>query len=557
MDGSAGGFVLSSLDPKMELMKFKLSPILVICFGLLRSGASAYESPKLVLTIVVDQMRYDCLERSPHLLATNGFRLLLERGAFMMSGKYNYYPTITGPGHASYLSGCGPAVHGIISNEWFDRKTGKDIYCCADTNVIAVGTTNKSQMSPRNFVGATVADQMRLRYNSKVIGISLKDRAAILPAGKKPRGAFWFDSKTANFITSTYYMTNLPNWVVQFNDRKVAHSFAGKSWDRLLDAKEYMFADNEPGEGRLSKETNSVFPHVINIATNNVDAVLQSPFGDELLMQFAVAAIDGENLGRGEQPDMLCVSFSSNDMVGHTFGPYSHEIQDLTFRLDRQFEKLFNHIEEKIGLKNVIVVWTADHAVAPTPEFAASMGLDGHRWNSGNFFTNLQSRLEAIYGSGKYFQNNKLPYGVYLNHDTVRERGLDEAKVTNTIREYALSTGFFQACFTREQLLNGSAPGWIGEMVLNGYNAERGPDVVFVGKPFGLATTSKTGTSHGSPYAYDTRVPIAFFGRAFKPGRYADQFFITDIAPTLCAALRILEPPGSMGKVAVQILSNE
>jgi predicted AlkP superfamily pyrophosphatase or phosphodiesterase len=537
-------------------MKFSLLPFFFFYIGLAFTPVSAIELPKLVVTIVVDQMRYDYWERSQHLFSTNGFRLLLDRGAFMTAAKYNYFPTITGPGHASYLSGCGPAVHGIVGNDWFDRRTGKDIYCCADTNVTAVGTTNKSQMSPRNFIGATVGDQMRLHYNSKVIGISLKDRAAILPAGKKPKGAFWFDSKIASFITSSYYMTNLPSWVTEFNDRKLPQTFAGKAWDRLFDAKEYLFDDDAPGEGRLSRETNSVFSHKIRVSTNNVDAVLQSPFGDELLTEFAIAAIDAEGLGQGERPDMLCLSFSSTDMVGHTFGPHSHEIQDLTFRLDRQFEKLFNHIDRKVGLGNTIIVVTADHAVAPTPEFASSMGLDGHRWDSGRFVTNLQKRLETNFGAGKYFQVNKLSNGgLFLNHDTLREKGLESGKVSNLIREFAFDTGLFQACFTREQLLNGNAPGWIGAAVLNGFNAERGADLILIGKPFGLAATGKTGTTHGSPFSYDTRVPILFFGRAFKAGRYADEFYITDIAATLSAVLRITEPPGSFGKVAVRILA--
>lgn len=535
-------------------MRFSFLTSLILLFA--PKPLSAFEPPKLVVTIVVDQMRYDDWERSPRLFATNGFRLLLEHGAFMTSAKYNYFPTVTGPGHATYLSGCGPDSHGIIGNDWYDKRTGKDIYCCADTNVTAVGTTNKSQVSPRNFIGATVADQMRLRYNSKVIGISLKDRGAILPAGKKPKGAFWFDSKTASFITSTYYMTNLPAWVAEFNERKIPQSFVGKTWDRLFDAKEYLFNDDEPGEGRLSKETNSLFIHTIAASTNDVDAVAQSPFGDELVAQLAIAAIDGEELGQHGTPDLLCLSFSSTDMVGHTFGPWSHEIQDLTFRLDRQFEKLFNHIDEKIGLANTLIVVTADHAVAPTPEFASSLGLDGHRWDSGKFMTNLQSHLEDNFGAGNYFQVFKLSYnGLYLNHKTLHEKGLAVSRISEVIREFVLGTGFFQACFTREQLLNGTAPGWLGATVLNGYNPERSPDLVLIGKPYGLPGTGKTGTTHGSPYAYDTRVPILFYGQAFKPGRYADEFYITDIAATLCAALRITEPPASIGKPAIRILA--
>jgi arylsulfatase A-like enzyme len=262
-------------------------------------------------------------------------------------------------------------------------------------------------------------------------------------------------------------------------------------------------------------------------------------------------------LGQKEnRTDLLCVSFSSNDMGGHTFGPYSHEIQDLIFRLDRQFEKLFNHIDEKIGLQNVVIVLTADHAIAPIPEFAKMMGLDGSRFSPAAWMTNLVGQLEDKYGTGKYFRTMKIPHGdLFLNSAIFREKGIETANVTSYIRDQALASGLFQAAFTREQLLNGNAPGWIGQTVLNGYNPERGADLMLVPKPYSIGGTNTTGTAHGTPFSYDTRVPVFFFGRPFKPGRYADEFYITDIAPTLSAALRITEPPGSIGKVAVRILS--
>jgi predicted AlkP superfamily pyrophosphatase or phosphodiesterase len=522
------------------------------------STSSAVEAPKLVVTIIVDQMRYDYLERASDHFTNEGFRLLTERGAFMTFARYNYFPTITGPGHASYLSGSPPSVHGIIGNEWFDKRTGKDLYCCADTNVVAVGTTNKSAMSPRNFIGATVADQMRLAFNSKVISVSMKDRGAIMPAGKKPAGAFWWESKSGNFITSTYYMTNLPKWVTEFNERKLPATFLGKTWDRMQDANTYQFADAAPGEGRLHGETNSIFPHIVNTSTNGFDTVYSTPFSDEILTQFAMTAIDAEELGQGAQPDLLCVSYSALDGIGHTFGPYSHEVQDEIFRIDRQLELLFHHIDEKVGLANVIIVVTADHGVAPTPEFAKQMGLDGQRWDSAKFMTNLQTKLEQQFGAGKYFATMKIPYGdVFLNHDTLREKALTTTMIAPVVREFALNTGLFANCFTREQLLEGRAPGQIGQFYMNGYNAERGADLMLVPKPFSLAGTNKTGTTHGTVWAYDTRVPVLFFGRAFKAGRYSDEFYITDIAATLCAALHIEEPPGSIGKPCVRILADQ
>jgi predicted AlkP superfamily pyrophosphatase or phosphodiesterase len=539
-------------------MRVRLFCLLLAVLGLGRSNICAADAPKLVVTIVVDQLRYDYLERAPEKFGNEGFRLLLERGAFMTFARYNYFPTITGPGHASYLSGSPPSVHGIIGNDWFDKRTGKDVYCCADTNVVAVGTTNKSAMSPKNFIGATVADQMRLHFNSKVISVSNKDRGAILPAGKGPKGAFWFESKSGNFITSTYYMTNLPQWVNDFNDRKLATNYIGKTWARLHDEGEYLFKDVAPGEGKLHGETNSVFDHVVHSSTNGFDVVYSTPFADEILTKFAMAAIDAEELGQGAQPDMLCVSYSSMDSIGHTFGPYSHEIQDETFRMDRQLELLFRHIDEKVGLANVYIVLTADHGVAPTPEYANHMGLTGVRWNDGTFITNLQTKLEQQFGAGKYFQTMKLPYGgMFLNHDTLREKGLTPAIVAPVIREFALNTGWFHNVFTREQLLEGRAPGQIGQFYANGYNAERSADLLLVPKPFTLAGTGKTGTTHGSVYAYDTRVPVLFFGRAFKAGRYSDEFYITDIAATLCAALRIEEPPGSIGKPCLRILADQ
>ena len=524
-----------------------------LVLGSLRTGA---EAPKLVLAIAVDQLRYDYLERFGHQFSTNGFRLLTERGTFMTFGRYNYYPTVTGPGHASFLSGCGPAVHGILGNSWFDKRSRKEIGCVADSSVQGVGTTNSAgQASPRHFIGATLADQMRLQFDSKVISLALKDRGSILPAGKKPAAAYWYDTSTAGFVSSTYYLTNLPAWVDRFNQRQLPQSYAHRTWERLLPPEEYQFTDVGFGEGHLEGETNTVFNHTVTVTTNGVVQFFATPFGDEYTAEFALAAIDAEELGQHGRTDLLCLSFSSLDAVGHTFGPFSHEVEDQVIRLDRQLERLFNHLHQRLGLENVMMVLTADHGVAPTVEYAKSKGLDGST-EGGSFMTELMTRMDQQYGAGKYFLSPGLHYGnLYLNHDTLRDKQLSVAAVSSFIRDYALSTGLIQACFTREQLLNGQAPGWIGQCVLNGYNPERSGDLVLVFKPFALPGGSKTGTTHGSLYSYDTRVPILFYGTPFKPGRYADAFYITDIAATLASALRCEEPPGSFGVPCVRILA--
>jgi predicted AlkP superfamily pyrophosphatase or phosphodiesterase len=515
------------------------------------------ETPKLIVAILVDQLRYDYLERFDDQFTTNGFRMFTDRGVFMTSARYDYFPTVTAPGHASAFSGSPPCVHGIIGNEWFDKRTRRIVYCVEDSSVRGVGTTTtKGDVSPRNFVGATFADQLRLRYRSKVIGISMKDRGAILPAGKKPAGAFWFELKSGHFATSTYYMQKLPEWVNQFNVRKRVAEFAGATWDRLLDPEFYSYSDLGAGEGTLSGETNSTFPHTVILSKETgYEHLMPTPYGNELLAEFARAAIEGEELGLGPQPDLLCVSFSSIDSCGHRFGPYSQEVQDITLRLDRQLNEFFNYLDQKVGLDHVAMVLTSDHGVAPTPEFAIEQGMDGQRLNESEWMVELMGKLDERFGSGKYFLSPKA-YGGNLHFDpeTLEEKKLSSSEVAAFIRDWALSTGKFQACYSREQLLEGHAPGLVGQLVLNGYHAQRSGDVVLIPKPFVIPSSSKTGTTHGSPYSYDTHVPVLFYGLAFKKGRYADEFYISDIVPTLCASLRMDVPPGCTGKPFVKAL---
>lgn len=518
----------------------------------------AAEKPKLVVAILVDQLRYDYLERFHDQFTTNGFKTFTEQGVFMTFARYPYYPTKTAPGHATFLSGSGPAIHGIIENDWFDKRTRKNMYCVEDKSVQSVGTTtDKGQMSPRNFLGTTVADQMRLNFNSKVIGISMKDRGAILPAGKKPAGAYWFESKSGDFITSTYYMKELPAWVKEFNDRNLPATFVGKTWSRLVDPKYYITPDDAPGEAKLAGENKVTFDHVITPSkTEGFETFMPTPFGNEILLQLAKTAVEAEKLGQGSHPDMLCVSFSAIDYCGHKFGPYSHEVQDITLRLDRQLGDFFSFLDQKIGMKNVVIVLTADHGVAPTPEYASQvMGLESSRLKDAELMVDLMSKIDEKFGAGKYFLTPKMIEGnLYFNHDTLAEKKIAPTEFCNFIREWALNTGKYIAGYSREQLLDGRTPGQLGQFVFNGYNAERSGDIVLVAKPL-LVPGGTTGTTHGSPWGYDTHVPVLFYGSAFKPGRYADEFYITDIAATLSSALRIDHPVGSIGKPFVKALA--
>lgn len=519
--------------------------------------AEAPPRPKLILSILVDQFRYDYVDRLHDELTDGGLKMLSDQGTFMTFARYNYFPTITAPGHASFFSGTTPASHGIIGNNWFDKRANKVVYCVSDPDVKGVGTESAAgKMSPRNFIGGNFSDMMRLHYQSKVVGISMKDRGAILPAGKKPAGAYWWEGATGNFITSTYYREALPDWVKSFNDRHRAQDFIGQKWERLLDAKQYPWPDEMAGEQALSGEKTVTFPHTINAGKDGFENIMPTPYGNQLLLEFAEAALDGEALGQGSEPDVLAVSFSSLDYCGHRFGPYSQEAQDTVLRLDRQLAELFQYVDKKIGLKNVAIILTADHGVMPTPAFAASEGLDAQRTDAMELVTSLLAALEGQFGPGHYLQTPKILEGnIYLNREELKAKKLSLAEVTDFVREWALGTGKFAACYSREQLLDGRAPGALGERIVNGYNAERSGDIVLVYKPYNI-TWRGDGTTHGSPYSYDTHIPVFFYGPSFKPGRYADEFYITDIVPTLCAAMHIDEPAASIGKPFVKILVN-
>lgn len=554
-------------SPRSHLIATALAILIILVTP---ARAAETPQPKLIVAILVDQLRFDYLERYRTQYVERGFRLLTDDGAFMTFAHYDYFPTVTAPGHASVFSGAPPAIHGIIGNDWFDKRTRKSLYCCADPTVTGIGTTAKEgQMSPRNFIGGNFADELRLRFRSKVVGISMKDRGAIFPAGKRPTGAYWFEAKSGSFITSSYYLAELPAWVRDFNGRKRAAEFLGQVWDRLLDAEAYERADDLVGEGNLAGEKKPIFPHTVAFPKPSADAtakpapldcenILATPFSNQLLAEFARAAIEGERLGEGDGPDLLTVSFSAIDVCGHRFGPYSQEVQDITLRLDRQLAELFDYLEKRFGLANVVITLTADHGVMPAPEFAAAQGLDGQRTDEVALMSDLLAKLSERFGSASLLLSKRLYAGnLYFNHDALRERQIAAVELADFIREWALATGKFQACYSREQLLDGRTPGPLGQRAFNGYNAERSGDVVLINKPFMIPGTGKTGTTHGSPYSYDTHVPVIFRGTAFQPGRYAEKFNISDFVPTLCAALRMTEPAGSIGKPFVEALANE
>src|SRR5688572_6602290 len=396
----------------MRRMHRRTLLVLFLTFSLLlgsvtvaqRTPSSVQKRPKLVLLIVVDQFRYDYLERFGDLFVQNGFRRLLREGASWTQSNYDHMPTYTAPGHGTMMSGAYPAETGIIGNEWLDRASGKRVTSVSDETVKLLGGEPKeSASSPSRLITSTVGDELRLVTNdrAKVIGISVKDRSAILPAGRHANAAYWFSTTSGNMVSSTYYFNQLPAWVTTFNATRAADKYFGAKWDRLLPEDEYVKRagpDSPSWETVSSSGDTNAFPHTITGGVTSPKpafywALDYSPFTNDILVSFAQQAIVNERLGQDDDTDVLTVSFSANDYVGHRYGPYSQEVMDLTLRTDRQIATLLDFVDARVGLSNTMVAFTADHGVSPIPEHAAALGLGGARLKTADLFAAISNAL--------------------------------------------------------------------------------------------------------------------------------------------------------------------
>lgn len=506
-------------------------------------------------------------------------------GASWTQSNYDHMPTYTAPGHGTMMTGAYPAESGIIGNEWLDRATGKRITSVSDESVkLLGGNPNDPAASPSRLMASTVGDELRLATNdrAKVIGISVKDRSAILPAGRHANAAYWFNWLTGTMVSSTYYFKQLPGWVTNFNNAKPADKYFGAKWERLLPEAEYLkrAGPDDPTWENVSNawtpDTNT-FPHTI---TGGLTAPGQkfytaldySPFTNDILVSFAQEAIVNEQLGQDDDTDVLTVSFSANDYVGHRFGPYSQEVMDVTLRTDRNIATLLDFVDARVGLANTLIAFTADHGVSPIPEHAAAMGLGGGRVPFATVMGKIQSAISARYnpqgktpdptadyllrfqeGSGwrEWFINNN----IYFNYDALKRDGVDVEEFSQVVVRAALSVPGIARCFSRLQLLRGatSVTDPIERRALHGFYPSRSGDVVMVAEPYKYIAETITAT-HGSPYSYDTNVPTIIMGAGVNAGRYLESATPADIAPTLSALLRITAPSNSTGRVLVEAL---
>jgi len=540
--------------------------------------------PKLVLLIVIDQFRYDYLERFGDLFGPGGLRRLMSDGASWTQSNYDHMPTYTAPGHATMLTGAYPAETGIVGNDWPDRTTGRSVSSVSDnTEKLLGGIPNEPASSPRRLMSSTVGDELRLATNdhSKVIGISVKDRSAILPAGRHANAAYWFSINSGNMVSSTYYFNELPQWVTNYNNSRPADKYFGAKWERLLPESEYIKragADSPSWEniGVQAGDTNA-FPHVLTGGATKPDRAFYSaidftPFSNDLLLGFAKEAIINEQLGQDDNTDLLSVSFSANDYVGHRYGPYSQEVMDISLRVDRTIAGLLDFVNSKVGLTNTVVAFTADHGVSPIPEHAAALGLGGARLNGTDVLTAIRSAISAKYNPqnktpdptsdyiSKYnymgtqrdaFANNNL----YFNYAALKRDGVSLDELTQIAGEAALTVPGIARYFTRAQLQRGatSVTDPIERRALHGFYPPRSGDLVLIAEPYKYLGETITAT-HGTPYTYDTNVPTIIMGAGVTPGRYLDAATPADIAPTLCALLGITKPSAATGRVLMEAL---
>lgn len=517
-------------------------------------------SPRLVIGIVVDQMRYDYITRFWDRFGDSGFKRLIAQGYVCKNNHFNYVPTYTGPGHASIYTGTSPKNHGIISNNWYDKFNKKLVYCAGDENVQPVGTdSNAGQMSPHRMKTTTFADQNRLntQFKGKTIGVSIKDRGAILPAGHSANAAYWFHGKDeGKFISSTYYINKLPNWVQNFNNKHLAKTYL-KTWNTLypIDTYEESGEDENNFEHGFKGKSTATFPYnLAQLSTKNggYDILKSTPFGNNITTDFALAAIDGEQLGQDNITDVLTVSYSCTDYVGHNFGVNSKEIEDTYLRLDQDIQRLLNELDSKIGKGEYTVFLTSDHGAVNVPAYLKSKKIPAGYFDTAKLRNAIENYIGEEYGVTDLVENisnNQL----FFDHNRTKEENIQEKDLANELKSFLLNYEHIYKVYTREMLENGTYMNGMGSLIQNGFNQKRSGDIAFEFDP-AFISYPEQGSTHGSALSYDTHAPLIFFGKGIKNGQTTERTEITDIAPTISALLGISFPNGMTGKVLYKII---
>lgn len=538
----------------MKELRFILLFIPVIIFG---------QSPKIVVGVVVDQMCYDYLYRFQHHFSSDGFNRFLNRGVNCRNTNYNYVPTYTGPGHASIYTGTTPYNHGIVANEWYDRTKAKGVNCVFDPSVQAVGNSSSAygQVSPHHLETMTVTDQLKFTYPaSNVYSISIKDRSAVLPGGHLSDGSYWFDYSSGKFITSTFYTKELPPWVQAFNQAHNADTYLA-DWGLLHEPSSYSRSiDNSPYEVTIKGAKTPTLPYAFtSFAKGNYSQFTITPFANTLLTDLALELIQQERLGKNEATDMLCVSYSTPDIAGHAFGPYSLEVEDIYARLDLELAKLFNALDKQVGKNNYVIFLTADHAVVPVPQQLKDEKLPGGYFDMSACLTSVNTQLQKKYGT--ILIQSEENQNIYLNYALIDSLKIRKSEVQQEVADILRSFPEVKVAVTGSDLERGIIQDPWMQMILNGYSKERSGDVIFMLKPGYLAISSDKGsehkgTSHGSAFNYDTHVPLLWYGNKMKHQEIFRPIEITDISATLVHLLNLQRNGSMTGKPIIEMLSH-
>ena len=516
-----------------------------------------FPKPKLVVSIVVDQMRYDYLYRYYNKYSEYGFKKLINKGYNFRNTHYNYAPTYTSPGHASIFTGATPAQHGIIGNNWYSRLKNKLIYAVDDSTVNTVGSTKieVGKMSPINLLATTVTDELRLSNNgnSKVIAVSLKDRGAILPGGHSANAAYWFDSYSGNWITSSYYMEKLPEWLNNFNARKLPQKYLSQEWNTLLPINNYTESakDDNLYEGLYPGELKPTFPHAISKMwkADDYEIIRFTPFGNTLTMDIALASIEGEKLGQGNFTDFLSISFSSPDYIGHKMGPQSIEIEDTYLRLDLEIGAFLKYLEQKYGPEGFLFFLTADHGAAHVPLHLTDQKIPAGRFSNSEIIKYVETFLNEKYGVEKWVLNF-VNQQIYLDHTIIKNKKISLIEIQEKIADHLLQMNGVSFAYTSYHFYNWSPTDKPEVLYKNGYYPKRSGDVTILFEPGWMdSNVGKTGTTHGTSFNYDTHVPLIWYGWHVSKGSTGEHVDITDIAPTVSDMLKISLPNTSTGKI--------
>jgi predicted AlkP superfamily pyrophosphatase or phosphodiesterase len=564
---------MSMIEPTVSRRHIERSIALAVVICLIGPAESyGNDAPKLVVQITVDQLRGDLPMRFRERLPEGGFRYLLEQGTHYANAHYRHANTETAVGHATLVTGADPSRHGIVGNDWIDPKTGAFVYNTEDERHHLIGRDPKPHrgVSPRNLLGSTIGDELVLSNagKSRVFSVSGKDRGAILPGGHAGK-AFWYSKSSGEFLTSTYYYDAYPGWVAAWNAAKHVDRYRGGRWELLGQRKDYVARDldDRPYEADFG-DLGRTFPHSYGDGKHFTLVVGITPAVDELTLDFAKEAIEHENLGSGEATDFLAISFSATDYVGHLFGPASLESEDNLLRLDRILAALFAFLDETVGLENTLIALSADHGGPEAPEYAQSIGIDAGRFPFDYFKqpNELTAAIQRRYGRDDFILSHSHPY-LYLDYAAIRDAKQEPAQVERFIAAEAMKIPGIRYAMSRSELLDGryvDAP--MQRQIRRNFHPDRSGAIHLVQDQYWFLHSTEEAANmgisglaaiHGSPWSYDTYVPIFFAGHDVPAQTITRRVATTDIAPTIAAYLGIKPPSGSIGDPLEELLHRD